>query len=106
MTFIDDANRKVWTYFLKQKSNVFDAFKKWLAQVENETSLKIKCLKSENKGEYYDNIFEDLCANQRIKRVKTVPRNPHQNGVAEHMNRTILEHARSMRIYAGLPEQF
>jgi len=38
--------------------------------------------------------------------VKTVPENPHQNGVAERMNRTILERARSMRIHAGLLKQF
>jgi len=38
--------------------------------------------------------------------VKTVPESPHQNGVAERMNRTILERVRSMRIHAGLPKQF
>jgi len=27
---------------------VFDVFKKWLAEVENETFMKIKCLKSYN----------------------------------------------------------
>ena len=35
-----------------------------------------------------------------------VPENLHQNGVAKHMNRTILERARSMQIHAGLPKQF
>ena len=38
--------------------------------------------------------------------MKTVLRNPHQNGVAECMNMTILECARSMRIHTGLPKQF
>jgi len=28
---------------------VFDVFKKWLAQVENETCLKLKRLKSDNR---------------------------------------------------------
>ena len=50
VSFIDDASRKVWIYFLKYKSDVFDVFKKWLAQVENETCLKHKCLKSDNEG--------------------------------------------------------
>ena len=52
MTFIDDTARKVWIYFLKEKSEMFDVFKKWLAQVENEIGLKLKCLKSDNGGEY------------------------------------------------------
>ena len=47
VTFIDDASRKVRIYFLKQKSDMFDVFKKWLAQVKNETCLKFKCLKSD-----------------------------------------------------------
>ena len=29
---------------------MFDAFKKWKAMVENKTNLKMKCLKSNNKG--------------------------------------------------------
>ena len=66
VTFIDDASRKVWIY-LKQKYDEFDVFKKWLAQVENETSLKLTCLKSDNEGKYCDSRFEEFCANQRSK---------------------------------------
>ena len=29
VTFIDGATRKVWIYFLRLKSNVFQTFKKW-----------------------------------------------------------------------------
>ena len=32
--------------------------------------------------------------------------NPHQNKVVEHMNRTILEYARNMRIYTRLSKQY
>jgi len=81
-------------------------FKKWLVQVENESSRKLKCLKSDNGVEYCDGRFEEICASQGIRRVKMVPRNPHQNGAAERMNRTILEYAWSMWIHAGLPKQF
>ena len=42
ITFIDDSSRKVWVYFLKNKSDVFEAFKKWKAMVETETGLKVK----------------------------------------------------------------
>jgi hypothetical protein len=37
VTFIDDATRKTWVYCIRQKSNVFDTFKKSKALVENET---------------------------------------------------------------------
>ena len=29
VTFIDDATRKTWVYFIRQKSDVFPTFKKW-----------------------------------------------------------------------------
>ena len=37
---------------------------------------------------------------------KTIPSTPQQNGVAERMNRTLNERARSMRLHAGLPKFF
>ncbi|KAL5848374.1 hypothetical protein ACOSQ4_006387 [Xanthoceras sorbifolium] len=104
VTFIDDSTRKVWVYFLKKKSEVFDTFRKWKAMVENETGLKIKRLRSDNGGEYKDSRFREFCANSGIKMEKTVPMTPQQNGVAERMNRTLNERARSMRLHAGLPK--
>ena len=106
VTFIDDSTRKLWVYFLKKKSEVFDTFRKWKAMVENETGLKIKRVRSDNGGEYRDNRFREFCANNGIKMEKTVPMTPQQNGVAERMNRTLNERARSMRIHAGLPKMF
>ena len=106
VTFIDDSTRKLWVYFLKKKSEVFDTFRKWKAMVENETGLKIKRVRSDNGGEYRDNRFREFCANNGIKMEKTVPMTPQQNGVAERMNRTLNERARSMRMHAGLPKMF
>ena len=106
VTFIDDSSRKVWVYFLKNKSDVFDVFKKWRAMVENETDLKVKCLQSDNGGEYINDDFLKYCAVNGIKMKKTIPGKPQQNGVAERMNRTLNERARSMRLHAGLPKTF
>ena len=62
ITFIDDLSRKVWVYFLKNKSNVFETFKKWKAIVEIETGLKVKYLRSDNGGEYINGGFGEYCA--------------------------------------------
>jgi hypothetical protein len=103
VTFIDDATRKTWVYCIRQKSDVFDTFKKWKALVENETGKSLKCLRSDNGGEYCNKEFDDYCSYHGICREKTVPRTPQENGVSERMNRTIMERARSMRLHAGLP---
>jgi len=60
VTFIDDFSRKVWVYFLKNKFDVFETFKKWKAMVETESGLKLKCLRSDNGGEYIDGGFKEI----------------------------------------------
>ena len=74
--------------------------------VETETGLKVKCLRSDNRGEYIDGGFSEYCATQGIRMEKTISGTPQQNGVTERMNRTLNERARSMRLHAGLPKTF
>ena len=76
ITFIDDSSRKVWVYFLKNKSNVFETFKKRKAMVEIETGLKVKCLRSDNGGEYINRGFSEYYATQGIRMEKTIPGTP------------------------------
>ena len=68
--------------------------------------MKIKCLRSDNGGEYIDGGFSEYCATQGIRMEKTIPRTPQQNGVVERMNRTLNECARSMRLHARLLKSF
>ena len=37
LLFIDDYTQKTWVYFLKEKSEALEAFKKFKAQVESES---------------------------------------------------------------------
>jgi len=106
VTFINDATRKTWIYCIRNKSDVFDTFKKWKALVENETGKRLKCLRSDNGGEYCIKEFDRYSSENGIRRENIVPGTPQENGVSERMNRTIMEHARCMRLHAGLPLQF
>ena len=72
--------------------------------IETKTGLKVKCLRSNNGGEYIDGGFSEYCVIQGIRMEKTIPGTPQQNGVAERMNRTLNKHARSMRLHTGLPK--
>ena len=64
-----------------KKNDVFDTFKKWKDLVENETGKGLKCLRSDNGGEYCNNEFDDYCSYHEIRREKIVPRTPQENGV-------------------------
>jgi hypothetical protein len=64
--------------------------------VETEIDLKIKCLRSDNGGEFTSKEFMDFCSEHGIKRQFSVARTPQQNGVVERKNKTIQEMARTM----------
>lgn len=68
--------------------------------------MKLKYLKSDNGGEYYNKEFDNYCVENGIRREKIVPNTPQQNGVVKRIIRTIMERARSMRVHVGLPIQF
>ncbi|KAL2486271.1 Integrase catalytic domain-containing protein [Abeliophyllum distichum] len=72
MTFIDNSSRKVWVYFLKKKFDVFDTFKRWRVMVENESDLKVKCLHSDNRGEYIDANFQRYYDENEMKMRKII----------------------------------
>ena len=63
-------------YFLKIKSDVFETFKKWKAMVEIEISLKVKCLRSDNRGKYIDGGFSEYCAAHGTRMEKTILETP------------------------------
>ena len=105
VTFIDDHSRKVWVYTMKTKDQVFDVFKNFHASVERQTGRKLKCIKTDNGGEFRG-PFDDYCKSHGIRHQFTPPKTPQLNGVAERMNRTLVERVRCMLSHAKLPKLF
>ncbi|KAA0050875.1 putative leucine-rich repeat receptor-like protein kinase [Cucumis melo var. makuwa] len=100
------SSRKTWVYFVKEKSEVFDMFKRFKALVEKESGYYIKALRSDRGGEFTSNEFKTFCAENGIRRPMTVPFTPQQNGVVERKNRTILNMAQSMLKCKKMPKEF
>jgi transposase InsO family protein len=50
----------------------------------------------DNGGGFYGNEFEVLCKKCGIERLNNTPYTPQQNGVAERMNKTLMENERCM----------
>ena len=74
--------------------------------VENEMDSRIKCLRSDNGGEFTSKEFMDNCSNHGIKRQFFVARTPQQNGVVERKNRIVQEMARTMLMDSKLTDIF
>ena len=106
MLFVDDYTRMTWAYLLNKKSEAFDYFKHFRKQVEKELGMKIKCLRSDNGGEFTSSEFDMYYANKGIQRHLSTARTPQQNGVVERKNRTVTEMARSMLQEAKLDKNF
>ena len=106
LTFIDDSTHYVWIYVLKRKDEVFTKFCEWKAMVENSTGCKLKTLRSDNGGEYTSAEFTDYLKREGIRHELTIPKTPEQNGVAERMNRTLVEMVRSMLSDSKAPSRF
>ena len=106
LTFIDDSTQYVWVYITKNKNQVFEMFVEWKALVENLHGCKIKTLRIDNGGEYTTNEYTAYFKQEGIGHELTVPKTPQQNGVAERMNRTLVETVHSMLSDAKLPKKF
>ena len=106
VTFIDDFSRYTWVYLLKTKDEVYDIFVKFKSLVENQLNGKIKCLRSDNGGEYTSKKFKEFCDAHGIKRELSCPRTSQQNGVAERKNRSLCKMAKEMRLHANLPKSY
>lgn len=60
--------------------------------MENDTSKKVKSLKSYNGGEYCNNNFDNYFSLNGIRGIKVVtPKIPQENGILERMNMIIME---------------
>ena len=106
VTFIDDYYRYCVIYVIKSKSEVPEKFKEFEARVHNVCGLQIGTLRSDNGGEYLSKEFRAYLKSKGIHHELTVPYSPEQNGVAERMNRTLMEMARSMMAHAGLLDRY
>ncbi|GJW76791.1 retrovirus-related pol polyprotein from transposon TNT 1-94 [Tanacetum coccineum] len=93
-------------FMMKHKSEAFDKYKHWKILIKNETKRKIKRLRTDNGFEFYLREFNDFCRDEGIVRHYTVRYTPQQNGVAEPMNKTLLERTRCLLLNDGLDRSF
>jgi len=91
IAFIDDKTWYVWVYFLKYKDQVFESFLEWKAMVEKSNGRKLKAIHADNGGKFTSKEFEARTMAAGVRHKLTIPKNPEQNGVAEHMNQTLVK---------------
>ncbi|KAJ9537531.1 hypothetical protein OSB04_030264 [Centaurea solstitialis] len=106
LTIIDDFSRRVWDFFLRRKSDVFEVFRDWRTMIEKQSGKEVKYLRTDNGLEFCSEEFNAYFQKNGITRHRTIAHTPQQNGVAESMNRTILEKVRCMLSNSKMPKSF
>ena len=89
---------------MKTRDEALRHFKSYLAQIENQSGKKLKAVRCDNAKEFVEGEFKKCLDEQGIVLETTAPYSPAQNGVAERLNRVLLEHARAMLFKFDLPK--
>ncbi|GKB70650.1 retrotransposon protein, putative, ty1-copia subclass [Tanacetum coccineum] len=91
---------------IHHKHEVFETFKVFKNEVENQLGKTIKAIRSDRGGEYISQEFKDYLKANGIVQQLTPPYTPQHNGVSERRNRTLLDMVRSMMNLTTLPLSF
>ncbi|GJU03236.1 putative ribonuclease H-like domain-containing protein [Tanacetum coccineum] len=106
LVITDDCTRFSWVFFLASKDETSGILQNFIRQIENQLSHRVKIIRSDNGTEFKNRDMLEFCGNKGIKQEYSNARTPQQNGVAERMNRTLIEAARTMLADSLLPTTF
>nr|GEV59304.1 hypothetical protein [Tanacetum cinerariifolium] len=104
ITFTDEFSCYGYVYLLKHKHEVFETFKVFQKEVENQLENTIKSLCSDHRGmsqEFFDHLKDYGIITHR-----TPPYTRQHNSVLERRNQTLLDMVRSMMSQTTLPKSF
>ena len=104
VTFTDDYSRYSTLELLRSKDETFGAYKAYTAWAKTQHGAQIKRLRSDRGGEYTSNEFTKFLQEQGTERRLTTHDTPQHNGVAESLNRRLVERVRAILHHADLPK--
>ena len=106
MVFTDEYTHYSITYLASYKSDSSVILNDIEQKSQANFNSKTVHLYIHNGRKYLSNGMNEYCVNNGISYHLTIPRTPHQNGVAERIIRTITEKARTLLIDAKLSQEF
>jgi hypothetical protein len=76
MTLIDDCTKLCYIYLLKSKDEALHYFKVYKVEVENQLERKIRHVRTDRGGEYFQILFTLFCEEHEIIHEMTPPYSP------------------------------
>ena len=107
-TITDAHSRYTFVKLLKEKSAqaIAEHLQNVTHTITNLTGHRIKSLLSDNGKEYDNKYVAAVTQKLGIRHLKTAKYSPHQNGIAERKNRTLVESVRSILSHDNVEPQF
>ena len=104
LTFTDDYSRLSTVFFLVHKGDAGKYIRNYVRWIEAQSPQghKVAAIRSDEGSEYLNRSNFEWAAERGITLETTAGYAPHQNGVAERLNRTLMDKARAMIIDAEL----
>nr|GFA44862.1 retrovirus-related Pol polyprotein from transposon TNT 1-94 [Tanacetum cinerariifolium] len=103
LVIVDDYSRFTWVKFLRSKDETLDFIIKFLKMIQVRLKVPVRRIRTDNGTEFVNQTLHDYYEEVGISHETSVACSPHQNGVVERRNRTLIEAARTMLIYAQVP---
>ncbi|GJZ74895.1 retrovirus-related pol polyprotein from transposon TNT 1-94 [Tanacetum coccineum] len=103
LVIVDDYTRFGWVRFLRTKDETPEVIKKFIILTQCALNETVRYLRTNNGTKFVNKILTEFYESVGITHNTSVPRNPQQNGVVERLNRTLMEVARTMLIFAKAP---
>ena len=106
MTVIDTNSRCLIRTFLKTRDETPDHIDNILKHITKSKMHTPRVVHTDNAKEYLSCTSQYIYNDNNVTHTTTVPYSPQENGIAEIVNRTILNAARSALHHVGLPNEY
>nr|GEU82694.1 hypothetical protein [Tanacetum cinerariifolium] len=100
LVIVDDYSRFTWVKLLRSKDEAPDFIIKFLKMIQVRLKVPVRRIQTDNGTEFVNQTFREYYEKVGISHETSVARFQQQNGVVERRNRTLIEAARTMLIYA------
>ncbi|GJZ06638.1 retrovirus-related pol polyprotein from transposon TNT 1-94 [Tanacetum coccineum] len=103
LIIVDDYSRFTWVKFLASKDEASDFIIKFLKMIQVRLNTLVRNIRTDNGTEFVNQTLRSYYESVGISYETSIARSPQQNGVVKRPNRTLVEVARTMLIYAKSP---
>ncbi|GJW46003.1 retrovirus-related pol polyprotein from transposon TNT 1-94 [Tanacetum coccineum] len=100
LVIVDDYSRFTWVKCLRTKDEAPDFIIKFLKMIQVRLKVPVQRIRTDNETEFVNQTLREYYEKVDISHETSVARSPQQNGVVERRNRTLIDVARTMLIYA------